>query len=117
MPRKRRSYSSELKAKVALEALREESPMAELASRYDVHPNLIVNWKKKAREAVFGPCRCSFVTPAGPVAPLRIVRPGRGTSACGVNRHRPAADRQTLYCPPWRGGRENRRWLWMTRNF
>ena len=38
MPRKRRSYPAELKAKVALEALREEATMAELAARYDVHP-------------------------------------------------------------------------------
>jgi len=52
MPRKRRQYPPELKAKVALEALREESTMSELASRYDVHPNLIANWKKKAREQV-----------------------------------------------------------------
>lgn len=52
MARKRRKYPPELKAKVALEALREESTMAELAARYDVHPNLIANWKKKAREQV-----------------------------------------------------------------
>ena len=52
MPRKRRSYPAELKAKVALEALREEATMAELAARYDVHPNLITNWKKKARQKV-----------------------------------------------------------------
>ena len=38
MPRKRRSYPAELKAKVALEALREEATMAELAARYDVPP-------------------------------------------------------------------------------
>ena len=55
MPRtKRRKYPPELKAKVALEALREESTMAELAARYDVHPNLIANWKKKAKEQVLG---------------------------------------------------------------
>ena len=41
MPRKRRSYPAELKAKVALEALREEATLAELAARYDVHPNLL----------------------------------------------------------------------------
>ncbi len=52
MPRKRRSYPAELKAKVALEALREEATMAELAASYGVHPNLIANWKKKAREKV-----------------------------------------------------------------
>ena len=52
MPRKRRSYPAELKAKVALEALREEATMAELAARYGVHPNLIANWKKKARQKV-----------------------------------------------------------------
>ena len=52
MPRKRRSYPAELKAKVALEALREEATMAELAARYDVHPNLIANWKTQAREQV-----------------------------------------------------------------
>ena len=52
MPRKRRNYPAELKAKVALEALREEATMAELAARYDVHPNLIANWKKTARQTV-----------------------------------------------------------------
>ena len=52
MPRKRRSYPAELKAKVAVEALREEATMADLAARDDVHPNLIANWKKKARQTV-----------------------------------------------------------------
>ena len=52
MPQKRRSDPTELKAKVALEALREEATMAELAARYDVHPNLIANWKKQARQQV-----------------------------------------------------------------
>ncbi len=52
MPRKRRRSPAELKTKVAVEALREEATMAELAARYDVHPNLIANWKKKARQTV-----------------------------------------------------------------
>ena len=43
MPQRRRKYAAELKAKVALEALREESTMAELSARYDVHPNLIAD--------------------------------------------------------------------------
>ena len=52
MPRKSRSYPAELKAKIALEALCEEATMAELAARYGVHPNLIANWKTKARQQV-----------------------------------------------------------------
>ena len=49
---KRRKYSAELKAKVALEALRGEQTLAELSARYNVHPKLIANWKKRARESL-----------------------------------------------------------------
>ena len=56
MPRKRRSYPAELKAKVVVEALREEAPMAELAAHYGVHPHLIANWKTKARQQVLAGC-------------------------------------------------------------
>jgi transposase len=45
---KRRQLSAEFKAKVALEALREEFTLPELARKYDVHPNQISTWKKKA---------------------------------------------------------------------
>ena len=45
---KRRKYPAELKATVALEALRGEQTMAEVSARYNVHPNLIANWKRKA---------------------------------------------------------------------
>mgnify|MGYP000234667673 CR=1 FL=1 len=49
---KRRKYPAELKAKVALDALRGEQTMAELSARYNVHPNLIANWKKQAKESL-----------------------------------------------------------------
>jgi transposase len=49
---KRRKYSAELKAEVALEALRGDQTLAELSARYNVHPNLITNWKKQARESL-----------------------------------------------------------------
>lgn len=42
----RRSFSAELKAKVALEAAAGQRSLAELASRYEVHPNLIRQWRK-----------------------------------------------------------------------
>ncbi len=46
---KRRKYPAELKAKVALEALRGEQTLAQLSARYNVHPNLIATWKRQAK--------------------------------------------------------------------
>lgn len=49
---KRKRHSAELKAKVALEALKGERTLSELSARYNVHPNLITKWKKQAREGL-----------------------------------------------------------------
>jgi putative transposase len=51
---KRQSFSKEFKAKVVLEALREESTVQELATKYSVHPNQISLWKKQAVEMLPG---------------------------------------------------------------
>ena len=47
---KRKRHTAEFKAKVALEAIRGEHTIAELASRHGLHPNLIGLWKKQAVE-------------------------------------------------------------------
>ena len=47
--RKRRKFSSEFKAKVALEALQEQQPLHEIAKKHEVHPNQVSQWKKELR--------------------------------------------------------------------
>lgn len=49
---KRRKFSAEFKAKVALEALSGELTLAELASKYDVHPTQITGWKRQVKEGM-----------------------------------------------------------------
>jgi transposase len=44
--KKRRKYTSEFKSKVALEALREQQPIHEIAKRYQIHPTQVTEWKK-----------------------------------------------------------------------
>jgi len=45
--RPRRNHAPAFKAKVALEALKGDQTVVELAERYQVHPNQITEWKKK----------------------------------------------------------------------
>lgn len=48
--KKRKNHSPDFKAKVALEAIREELTLAELSKKYDVHPTQIGTWKRAAIE-------------------------------------------------------------------
>lgn len=48
--KKRRRFSAEFKAKVALEALSGAHTLAELSAKHNVHPNMIAQWKKRAQE-------------------------------------------------------------------
>ena len=45
---RRRRFSGELKAKIALEALRGDRTLQEIASKHQVHPNQVSTWKRQA---------------------------------------------------------------------
>jgi transposase len=54
MKKSRRKIDAALKAKIALEAIREQSTVADLAQRYEVHPNQICAWRKQLQEQTDG---------------------------------------------------------------
>jgi transposase len=47
---KRRRFSAAFKAQVAIEALKEQKTLSELASEYNIHSNQISNWKSEFLE-------------------------------------------------------------------
>ena len=52
MPGKRKRYSGDLKAKVALEAIRGQKTANEIAAECGVHPTQIAQWKKQALDGL-----------------------------------------------------------------
>ena len=48
--RPRRNHGAGFKAKVALEALKGEQTLVELAARFQVHPNQVTEWKKQLQD-------------------------------------------------------------------
>ena len=49
---KRRRFMADFKAKVALEALRGDKTIQEIAARYKVHPNQVSTWKRQAMDGL-----------------------------------------------------------------
>lgn len=49
---KRKRYAADFKSRVALEAIRGELTLAELASKHGVHQTMIAQWKRQAIEGM-----------------------------------------------------------------
>ena len=54
MTGKRKRYSTDFKAKVALEALKGELTLSQLAAKHGVHQTMIAAWRKQAIEGLAG---------------------------------------------------------------
>ena len=75
----RRRFSAEFKAKVALEAIRGERTISELATKHQLHPNQITQWKRHAIEKSGQGVRRQGCRCAG--------RPGSRGDDCDENGH------------------------------
>ena len=54
MRRPRRNHSAKFKAQVALEAIRGEKTIAQIAAHHEVHPNQVTSWKNQALQNLAG---------------------------------------------------------------
>jgi len=57
MRKPRRNHSAAFQARVALEAIRGEKTVAEIAAHHEVHPNQVTSWRAQLLEnaaAIFG---------------------------------------------------------------
>jgi len=50
----KKTYTSEFKAKVVLELLREEMTISQLASKHEIHPTQLRRWEKTVLEGMRG---------------------------------------------------------------
>ncbi|XAW61329.1 IS3 family transposase (plasmid) [Halomonas sp. Bachu 37] len=54
MSRKRKQYSSDFKAKVALAALKGDQTTSEIAARFEIHPTMVSQWKRELLDNATG---------------------------------------------------------------
>ena len=50
----KKKYTAKQKAQIVLEILKEERPIAQIASQFGIHPNQLYKWKAQALEGLPG---------------------------------------------------------------
>ena len=81
--RPRRNHSGTFKAKVAVDAIRGEKTLAEMAKHYDVHPHQITEWKNQLVERAAGVFGAEAV--AAPKADLKELHAKIGQQALEID--------------------------------
>ena len=70
---KRRNHDAGFKARVALEAVKGERTVSELAAEYGVHPTMIHQWKKALLEGASGLCCTNRLMAERSLSPDRLI--------------------------------------------
>ena len=86
---KRKQYSTVSKARVALAAIRGDSTIAELSSRYGIDPNMISKWKRQAMNGVKASLLSGGTRPVDQDAEIKTLRAKAkdgGSSVLGMER-------------------------------
>jgi len=71
--RPRRNHSPALKARVALEAIKGERTLSDLAQQFDIHPNLITQWRAQLMEGASGVFGAATAAEAAPAVDLMVL--------------------------------------------
>ena len=71
--RPRRKYSPAFKARVALEAIRGERTLSDLAQQFDIHPNLITQWRAQLLEGASGVFGAAPAAEAAPAVDVKVL--------------------------------------------
>jgi transposase-like protein len=83
--RPRRNHSPAFKAKVALEAIKGELSLTELAQKHDVHANQITQWKTQLLERAAGVFGGETETAASPPVDLKALHAKIGEQALEID--------------------------------
>ncbi len=83
--RPRRNHSPAFKAKVALEAVKGELTLAELAQKHDVHANQITQWKTQLLERAAGVFGGETEVAASPPVDMKALHAKIGEQALEID--------------------------------